>query len=366
MTELPKINTKVSNKNMEGMTLDILYMGCYYKVQILKYFKVNNISYFKTLCNGFEYKVQCCSFLNGNFTGVVKYKQPSKNRFEYISEYNCWFGWTQKNEKFAFDGNKEIVSLIKSNTWYFNKDKLYCSKLKMSLHQIVLGLKNTRNTPILHVSNELNLANKYFDNRKCNLIVNNKKRKSYNTDTNKKFSYKMTLSDDNSFYIVEDKNNNYFKIDNSLHSINVLQSDNYTVRMRNSNKSYVNGSKRVDYHRVLLGLSEPKYSEWFVDHINGDGTDNRVKNLVITDHCGNMCNKICKGYSRLKNGKYKVHYMREYPYEENIISRKWKVFNSEQEAIEEVKKRREYILKNRLSFKTKEELDIYLLSKHNK
>lgn len=340
------------------MTLDVFHREKYYSVKILDYIKENNTSYFKTLCGNFEYKIQCGSFLRGNFTGVVNYKTPSKNKFEYSKQYNCWLGWTQKDEKFAFDGDEETVKLIINNTWYFTQNKLYCCRLKKSLHQLVLGVSDTRKTPIRHKTNNLELKSKYFDNRKSNLFIDYTKNSTkHNRKRKKNATYEMTLSSDKTFYLVKDENGKCFKIDNNENSLNILKEDLYVVKERNF-KKYVTGVK--DYHRVLFDLTDSKYSEWFIDHINGDGTDNRLQNLVITDHYGNMCNKISKGYSPMKSGKFKVHYMREYPYEKNVISKKWKVFNTEEEAVEEVKKRREYILKHRLSFKSKDELDNYL------
>jgi len=44
----------------------------------------------------------------------------------------------------------------------------------------------------------------------------------------------------------------------------------------------------VKMHRLILGLDNPKIQ---VDHINGDGLDNRRKNLRITGYNGNSKNR---------------------------------------------------------------------------
>ena len=363
LTSLPvKENGKIDYNKIVGMNIDIICYGEKYGVKILDYIKENNPPRFRTLCNNIECLVQCNSFLRGNFSGVVGYIQPSKNKFEYSREHNCWFGWTQKGEKFAFDGDDETVKFIMKHTWYVANNKIQCTKLKKSLKQVVLGLENTRRNNIIHISNDLNLLDKYFDNRKCNLSFKEWGRCSRvnKNKNNKSYKYDIEISSDEKYIIVKDNNGECFKIDNNDIILNIIYKNKCKVVYRNSGKTYVECGK-TDLHREILGITDSKYSEWFVDHINGDGTDNRLENLVITNHYGNMCNQKGKGYSKTNSGGFRVQFMKDYP-DDRIYNGgvKRPIFKNEQEAIEEVARRRKYILENRLYFKNKEELDEYI------
>ena len=97
-------------------------------------------------------------------------------------------------------------------------------------------------------------------------------------------------------------------------------------------------------------------------NINGNGLDNRSKNLIITDNYGNLSNITkTKGYHKTKSNTYQVTLMRDYP-DEKLYRNKPRqaTFKTEKEAIEEVEYRREYVLNHRFNFKSKKELDEYL------
>lgn len=362
LTELPKLkNEKVNYKAMEGMEVDVVFNHVKYRIRILEYINAS-APRFRTLCNGIEYTVQCGSFIRGNFSGVVGYEQPSKNKFEYSEEHKCWFGWTQKGEKFAFDGDDKTVEFIKKHTWSIYNNKVECGKIKKTLKQVVLGIENTRRNNITNISNKLNLNGAYCDNRKCNLKFRNwGEENRINKNNNKKYTYNMKVSSDNKHIYILDENNNEFITDNDSFIINIVERNKCKVDIRNSTKKYVRCGNN-DLHREILGITDRKYSEWFVDHINGDGTDNRLENLIITNHYGNMCNKQeSKGYLKTVSGSYKVQFMCRY-YDEKLYNGKPRVptYKDENDAIKEVERRRKYILENRLQFKSKDELDIFL------
>ena len=360
LTELPRRNNKIDYRSMVGMEIDAIFRNNRYKIKILELFKdKKGVKRFRTVCNDNMTDVQCGQFISASLKGVVGYKNPSKNKFEYSEEHSCWFGWTQKGEKFAFDGDEETVNFIKKHTWRYDGDKISCGFIRRSLKQIVLKLENTRLRTISNISNELNLMNKNLDCRRINLKINNNEPRKRGSIKTGDYEYKMELSEDKTFYKVYDKNGEVFLIDNDERSLKIIKTMRAVVRKTN-NKKYVHcGEKGL--HRILFGITDAKYSTWFIDHINGDGTDNRFFNLVITDHYGNMCNKKGKGYRKLENGKFGVTYMVDLKFIDiHRNGRKYKVFETEQEAIDEVNRRRNFILENRLSFKTKEELDKYL------
>ena len=55
------------------------------------------------------------------------------------------------------------------------------------------------------------------------------------------------------------------------------------------------GIKGIHMHRVIMGVIDPKL---FVDHINGDGLDNRKKNLRICTNAENARNAKAKTRNR--------------------------------------------------------------------
>ena len=148
----------------------------------------------------------------------------------------------------------------------------------------------------------------------------------------------------------------YWIMDNNNKSYELLNSNYYSIS-KDGQTYYVD-----TIHRDIKGINNKKYDKWVIDHLNGNGLDNRNENLIITDNYGNLCNITkAKGYHKTKSNTYQVTLMKNYPYEVLYRNKpRQATFKTEEEAIEEVEYRRNYVLNHRFKFKTKEELDEYL------
>ena len=71
LTELPRRGSKTNYQAMVGMELELLYEGSVYKVKVLEYIKGSK-SRFVVEYNGQTHNIQCDSFVNGQFGGVLK------------------------------------------------------------------------------------------------------------------------------------------------------------------------------------------------------------------------------------------------------------------------------------------------------
>lgn len=200
----------------------------------------------------------------------------------------------------------------------------------------------------------------------CERQILEKKSKTYSIySTN---TYK--LSDCGSFYTVYDDNNNSFLIDYNM--IDVVKKGKWFVAKDKSNfgKLYVKGTvlieghrKSVKLHRYLFDIIDNKYKQWYVDHINGNPLDNRFCNMVITDAKGNGHKT---GFDNIT--KRNIRSDGKISYRVGITlggNRYDRTFYSLEEAI----KNRDMFIKkffdNRLSFKSREELDRYINNKLN-
>lgn len=177
---------------------------------------------------------------------------------------------------------------------------------------------------------------------------------------------KIEISEDGKYYWVYDdditKEINRFKV--STEDIDMIKFGKWHISYDKNNdfKTYVHGCivingkrKTVKLHRYLMYILDVKYKNWFVDHINGDGLDNRRQNLIITDAKGNghKCNS--KGYHERKErpGVYRAS--------GTLGGIKYdRTFYNEMEAIEFVEEQRRLFFESRIKFKNKEELDKYL------
>lgn len=103
--------------------------------------------------------------------------------------------------------------------------------------------------------------------------------------------------------------------------ISLTQGLRSRIDIENSDLSYINwhadthgknayavgrvSGKLVKMHRLIMSrkLGRELNKNEIVDHINGDGLDNRLLNLRIVDKHENSCNRYING--RIKSSKYK-------------------------------------------------------------
>jgi hypothetical protein len=156
-----------------------------------------------------------------------------------------------------------------------------------------------------------------------------------------------------------DKNNNRCKI--SIEDLELVKQGNWRYTLNNG-KEYFSGDiiyqgkrKSLFLHRFLMDLIDPKYRHWYVDHFDSNGLDNTRENIVITDAKGNGLNKQRKDVNELKD-KYKYSVRTA-----DMICHK--VFKTPEEGREWVESIKKELMKNRIEFKSRKELDEYLKSK---
>ena len=88
-----------------------------------------------------------------------------------------------------------------------------------------------------------------------------------------------------------------------------LTSYNWSALLTDSDVVYAYGKfgdKNQLMHRVILGARRSEQ----VDHIDGDGLNNRRSNLRICTHAQNLMNKPARGYRKQK-GRYYARIMIE-------------------------------------------------------
>ena len=116
----------------------------------------------------------------------------------------------------------------------------------------------------------------------------------------------------------------------------------------------INGKKyRIHSYNLVGEISLQNYrnNNFHIDHINHEPNCNYRANLEITTHKSNLMNKESRGYcdpGRKSGVKYMVYYAKEWKYFNLYIGElKQPTFNTEQEAIDEVKRRKEIVNKYR-------------------
>lgn len=93
-----------------------------------------------------------------------------------------------------------------------------------------------------------------------------------------------------------------FQVDKSFYNSDVYKEYTWYV----NGKGYVSGyhkktGKKLTMHRLILGLTDPKMCG---DHKNGDGLDNRRRNLRVATQAQNNAHK-----KYTKGGKYRNTYV---------------------------------------------------------
>ena len=128
-------------------------------------------------------------------------------------------------------------------------------------------------------------------------------------------------------------------------------------------------NKDYKLHRVLLNILTKTNHNIQIDHLNQNPNDNRLENLIITTVDGNLSNKNSSGYA-VKNKTYEISYVCYWKYiceHKNINKNKRALLKTEQEAKEEVFKRKWLTNYIRPKFKNYEEYlqfeEEYILNK---
>ena len=125
---------------------------------------------------------------------------------------------------------------------------------------------------------------------------------------------------------------------------------------------YINNN-RINVYAIVGEISLQNYrnNNFHVDHINQKTNENYRDNLEIATIQSNMFNKKGKGYQTVKSGsnsRYRIYYGYNWKYFDLYIGGlKYPTFNAKEEAIAEVKRRKDIINKYRFRVKTLEELD---------
>lgn len=224
--------------------------------------------------------------------------------------------------------NEAIIDLLIAQ-------KHYNYKHNENLYYLLEDIKEDRVKKVIDII-EYKLKNyKPKENRLKNEYILSEDKKYYIVLCNKIDSY------DNFKISIKDKD----KIDKYYWSISKTFGGKYYVRSTIINSQL---------HRFLFDLQEEKYSDFYIDHLNGDSLDNRIKNLVITDKKGNNTNIKGKGYYKVKD-KYRASIsVGEYN------TKKSKMFSTEEEARMWYLNEKEKEIKNRNIWSNKEQLDAYI------
>jgi hypothetical protein len=261
-----------------------------------------------------------------NNTGITGLTKVNENKYRIQCTVNGFSYTGIYNEK-----NKALIDLliIQKNYDYRHNENLY--------HM----LDNISEDYINTLINKVELS---ISNRKVNPII---------------CKNRFELSEDGSFYYMYDKNNNRCKI--SIEDLELVKQGNWRYTLNNG-KEYFSGDiiyqgkrKSLFLHRFLMDLIDPKYRHWYVDHFDSNGLDNTRENIVITDAKGNGLNKQRKDVNELKD-KYKYSVRTA-----DMICHK--VFKTPEEGREWVESIKKELMKNRIEFKSRKELDEYLKSK---
>lgn len=281
--------------------------------------------------NNEKYDNRKCNLRLSNPQDNNKNKNNKNNKFGIIGLNkinNKYYGTISLNNKNIRTKTKEkeeaIIDLLIAQRHYgfkHNDDKYY----------LLNGISKEREKEVIDL-----IETKIHKNKDCK-----------HTKTKNIFE----LSDDGTYYNV------YFGVKNGFNKSFKISKDDKEIIEKfywsNYGEKYIkNGEINILLHRFILGLIEEKYSQYYIDHINGDGFDNRRENLIITDCKGNNTNIIGKGYYMYR-GKFRASIS-------DNGKRYSKIFNTKEEAIKWYKNKKEELLSKRNKWDNKEELDKYI------
>lgn len=342
--------------NKEGKIFEALYSGD----NIEDVVKAN---WYVIIKNGKPHSVNTASYKGksillhqvdlGSFVDHIN-NNPLDNRIENLRKSN-----SQHNAKNKKTKNKYGLTGLKENGrgWYNRfsvnginistetRHNLEEAKIDNLISQKYLGYKH--NEDMFYLLKEIG------DNRIQEVV----------DLLERKIKEKKSLSKTYSNHIIEEESFNklirnnkemYFDKEVDISNMFVWENRGYWICEFIENNNIIQNK----FHREIMGFRPNEYSEYniHIDHLDNNSNDNRRNNLVITTVYGNQCNKTGIGYSKKKNGSYVVSYMKDYKYWDLIGGVARPTFKTEEEAINEVNRRRNIIDNARVKLKSKEEL----------
>ncbi len=273
-----------------------------------------------------------------------------------------------REKKLSIKNKSGVVGLMKrGNKWVgnikINNLNLY-TKYKVREEALIDLLIIQREYGFRHNEDMYRLLNNIGEDRVKEVLENINRQLNNKHNHNIKTKNRFELSKDGTYYNVYDRNNKHFKI--SLEYRNLVEQGLWYVSNDGTNNQLcvkgaiiINGvRKSTRLNRYIFDIIDKKYRLWKVSHDNGDPLDYRRENIIITNSSGNCLNKNSKKYFKYDE-KYKRYNSRitinNKTYSES--------FDTKEEAIKWFDEMRKYALKNRIQFKSKEELDNYLKMK---
>lgn len=352
LNELPKSGKQINRKAMVGMNLTIEYYGKIYEgIEIVDYIS-EKYPNFIVKYNNKETSIQCGHLLEGNFKNIVNHFQDTNNK-EIIDGVLHIHIVNKKGEEFTALYSGEHMDEVMNSNWFYSygypRTCTYNqSKKRISLHQVDLGVCVSK------INN--NLMDCRIENLRKDDLLDIKMKKA-DEKIHKEITYNHEIVDYGEYKkLIKNGKEMLFDCDEEF----------IRNKYAYENKGYwscifVENGIRIEnkFHKELFELRSNEYKEHdlHTDHLNNNPSDNRISNLIITTRYSNLCNKKGRGYSQRKIGDYRITYMKKYKFWKLIGGILQPLFKTEQEAINEVNRRREIIDKYRVKLKSKEELE---------
>lgn len=294
----------------------------------------------------------------GSFVDHIN-NNPLDNRIENLRKSNHKDNGKNKNTNNKFG----LVGITKNNKgWYagylYNGFNII-TKTKHNLEEVKIdALIAQRYLGYRHNEDMFYLLDELDENRikEVEELLDTKTR-IINNKIHEEITYNHEIIDCGEYkkLIWKDKEMLFDCDEEFIKNKNVYNGNNYWLCEFVENNRKINNS----FHKEILNLRANEYLIYniHIDHLNNNPSDNRRINLTITSHYGNMCNKIGRGYSQRKSNSCVVMYMHKYRFWNLIGGLHNPTFKTEEEAINEVNRRREIIDKYRVKLKSKEELE---------